>query len=63
MHSPEIQNFATMSAILDQVRLNGELQDLRIWNHDRSGGFSCKSATVALQYDEGVLDFSCYMFI
>ena len=52
-----------MSVILDQVRLNGEMEDLRIWNHDRSGGFSCKSATAALQYDEGVPDFPYYMFI
>ena len=42
MHSSEIQNFATTSVILDQVRLNGEMQDLRIWNHDRFGVFSCQ---------------------
>ena len=30
LHAREIHNFATLSAILDQVRLNGELEDLKI---------------------------------
>ena len=63
LYAREIQTFATMSVILDQVRLNGELENLRIWNYDRSGGFSCKSANVALQHDEGVPDFLFYKFI
>ena len=63
MHVLEIQNFATMSVILDQVRLNGEMEDIRIWNQDRSGGFSCKSAIAALQHDENVPDFPFYQFV
>ena len=51
MLAREIQIFATLSVILDQVRLNGELEDIKIWNHDRFGGFSCKSASVAFQHD------------
>ena len=49
--------------ILDQVRSNDELEDLRIWKQDRSGGFSCKLANDVLQHDEGVQDFQFHRFI
>ena len=49
--------------VLDQVRLNDEPEDIRIWKPVRYGGFSCKSALVALQRDDGVQNFEFYKFI
>ena len=63
MHAREIQNFVTLSTTLDQVRLNDQLEDFRIWNHNRSGGFSCKSANEAFQHEEGFQDFHFHKFI
>ena len=55
--------FANLSLVLDQVRLNDELEDIRIWKPDRYGGFSCKSALVALQRDDDVQNFEFYKFV
>ena len=63
MRAIELQNFGTLSVILDQVRLNVELEDLRIWMPDSSGGFSCKSALAALQHEDGLPDFQFHKFI
>ena len=63
LHARELENFVNSSAVLDQVRLNDELADLRIWNLDRSGGFSCKSATATIQHDDGLQDFQFHKFI
>ena len=63
LNTREILQFAVLSEILDQVHLNGECEDIRIWNHDRSGGFSCKSAAIVLHHDIGVHDFQFYRFI
>ena len=40
-----------------------ELEDLRIWNPDSSGSFSCKSASAAIQHDTALQDFPFYKFI
>ena len=63
MHATELENFANLSSILDQVRLTEELEDLRIWNPESAGGFSCKSATAALQQDDNIQDFQFHKFI
>ena len=63
MHAIELDNFANLKMILDQVRLIEELEDLRIWIPDSVGGFSCKSATASLQHDDGIQDFQFHKFI
>ena len=63
LHEHELENFANLSVVLDQVRLNEAIADLRIWKPDISEGFSCKSAFVALQHDNGIPDFQFYKFI
>ena len=63
LHEREFESFANLSLVLDQVRLNDEPEDIRIWKPVRYGGFSCKSALVALQMDDGVQNFEFYKFI
>ena len=63
MRSSELENFVNLSVILDQVSLNTALEDLRIWIPDISGGFSCKSATAVLHYNDGRPDFQFHKFI
>ena len=63
LHARELRNFLNLSSILDQVRLNNDLEDLRIWKPNRSGGFSCNSANEALQRDNDVQDFYFHEFI
>ena len=57
------KSFVNLSLVLDQVRLNKESADLKIWKSDRSGGFSRKSALVALQSDDDLQDFQFYKFV
>ena len=36
LHECELESFVNLSLVLDQVRLNEELTDLKIWKPDRS---------------------------
>ena len=63
LHARELQSFLNLSAMLDQVHLNNDLEDPRIWKPDRSRGFSCKSTNEALQHDGDVQDFYFHKFI
>ena len=42
LHDRELDSFANLTAVLDQVRLNKELANHRSWQLDISGGFSSK---------------------
>ena len=57
LHDRELENLANLTVVLDQLHLNEELVDLRIWLLDNSGCFSSKSAFVALQQVDGLQDF------
>ena len=59
LHVRELQNFLTLSEILDQVHLNDVLEDCRIWKTDSLGGFPCKSA----KHEDGVQDFHFHNLI
>ena len=63
LHESESESFANLSIVLDHVRLNDELEDIRIWKPDIFGGFSCKSVLVALQNDDGTQVFEFYKFV
>ena len=45
------------------MHLNEELEDIRIWKPDSSGGFSSKSDLVAIQSEVGLQDFQFYKFV
>ena len=45
------------------VHLNEEVADTRIWLPENSGGFSSKSALVALHREHGIQDFLFHKFI
>ena len=49
LHDCELENLASLKVVLDQLHLNEELADFRIWLPDNSGCFSSKSAFLALQ--------------
>ena len=63
MHDWELDNYANLIALLDQVHLNGALANIRIWQPNNSREFSSKSASVALQQEDGFQDFRFYKFI
>ena len=52
LHDWELEDYANLTVLLDQVNLNGESADIRIWQPDNSGGFSSKSASLAFQQEK-----------
>ena len=57
LHDWELEDYANLTALLDQVHLNGESVDIRIWQSDNPGGFSSKLASLALQQENGITNF------
>ena len=55
LHDRELDNYATLAALLDTGHLHEERADTRIWLSDNSGGFSSKSAFAVLQQGDGFL--------
>ena len=63
LHDRELDSYALLTVFLDTVHLHEHLADTRVWLPDNSGGFSSKSAFVALQQEDGFQDFRFYKFI
>ena len=63
LHDWKLENYANLTALLDQVHLNRDLADIRIWKPNNSVEFSSKSAFVALQQEGGIPDFHFYKHI
>ena len=63
IYDRELGNLTNLTAILDQVHLNEDVANTRIWQPDNSGGFSSRSAFLALRRDHEIQDFQYYNII